>query len=199
MKDVEQLNKQRAARLKKSREEANMTQDQLSEKSGYSIQTISYIENTKRGMSVEAAQIFAKCLNVRAKYLFCEDDYKCTIDILSSAENDERTENRFQDAITEHEYLDYAVPSSITEYFTHPESGEESYMYDIEKHIFIAPDNSYFVCSDEMYRDMINDLDDYVALKLKQLSKKSRPATPSEIAQFEEHYKIDEDFFGSHE
>lgn len=69
-----ELNPKCGKRLSECRNLKNITQEQLSEKSGYSIQHISYIECGKRNLTLEAAHIFAQALDVREEYLLCEDN-----------------------------------------------------------------------------------------------------------------------------
>ncbi|MBA4700912.1 MAG: helix-turn-helix transcriptional regulator [Ruminococcus sp.] len=77
MKINTELNKKRGKRLKECRKYIpGMTQEQLANLSHYSIQHISMIENGKRGMSLEAARVFSALLDIREKYLLCEDDYR---------------------------------------------------------------------------------------------------------------------------
>lgn len=73
-----EINPLSAIRFKECRAKANITQEQLSELSEYSIQQISYIENGKRALSAEAAKIFGKIFHVDAAYLLCETPYKTT-------------------------------------------------------------------------------------------------------------------------
>lgn len=76
MKKRKKLNPQQGERLKECLEAKKMSQKELAEKSGYSAQYISYIITKKKNMSLESASAFAKELNVRAKYLLCETNYK---------------------------------------------------------------------------------------------------------------------------
>ena len=99
------LNKKRGQRLKECREAARMTQENLAEITDYSVQTVSYIENGKRGMSKESAYTFAKYLNVRMEYLLCDDDFKTVEDIYYDAVAFERLENNIGDALSENGYL----------------------------------------------------------------------------------------------
>lgn len=78
------LNPKCGKRLSECRAEKNITQEQLAEKTGYSIQHISYIECGKRNLSLDAANAFSKILDVRTEYLLCEDDCK-TIDEFASS------------------------------------------------------------------------------------------------------------------
>ncbi|RHR19107.1 helix-turn-helix domain-containing protein [Blautia sp. AF19-34] len=70
------INPECGKRLSECRSEKHITQEQLAENTGYSIQHISYIECGKRNLSQEAAKSFSKFLNVRAEYLMCEDNCK---------------------------------------------------------------------------------------------------------------------------
>ena len=72
----ENINQKRGKRLKECRLEKHITQNQLAEQSGCVPQTISYIENGKRGMSRELAHKFSQILCVDERYLLCETDYK---------------------------------------------------------------------------------------------------------------------------
>lgn len=74
----------RGIRLKESREEKHITQEKLSKLSGYTKNHISYVENGKRGLTIEAARIYSKILGVRENYLLCEDDFKTDNDFMHS-------------------------------------------------------------------------------------------------------------------
>lgn len=63
-------------RLKKCLKEMNISQSELSEKSGFTQQYISNIINGRRPMTVTAARSFSKTLNVLESYLLGESDYK---------------------------------------------------------------------------------------------------------------------------
>lgn len=76
MKIKRKLNPKQGKRLKECIEAKKMTQKELSKKSGYSEQYISYIINEKKNMSLESARAFAKILDVDAEYLLCETEYK---------------------------------------------------------------------------------------------------------------------------
>ena len=87
-KDSEEMLKERkiesGTRLRRCRFESGMNQKQFANEVGYSVQQICYIENGKRGMSKEAAQIFGKVLGVRPEYLLAIDDSKTMSDYLDS-------------------------------------------------------------------------------------------------------------------
>ena len=87
-KDSEEMLKERKIesgnRLRRCRFESGMNQKQFANEVGYSVQQICYIENGKRGMSKEAAQIFGKVLGVRPEYLLAIDDSKTMSDYLDS-------------------------------------------------------------------------------------------------------------------
>ena len=72
----EELNKKRGKRLKECREQQNMTQNELAIKVNCSPQSISYIENGKRGMSRDLAHAFANELSINEEYILCESDFK---------------------------------------------------------------------------------------------------------------------------
>jgi len=74
--EKENLNKKRGQRLKECRIEKHLTQKQLAELCFCTTQTISYIENGKRGMSRDLAHTFATHLEVDEKYLLCEEFFK---------------------------------------------------------------------------------------------------------------------------
>lgn len=71
-----QLNLNCGERLKQCLKEANLTQAELALTSGYTQQYISNIIVGKKPVTVKAASLFAKVLNVRQEFLLCEDDYK---------------------------------------------------------------------------------------------------------------------------
>lgn len=79
MKNSDELNKKIGKRLRECRLANGMTQKEFSEASHYSIQQICYIENGKRQMSAEAAQIFSTVLGVRSDYLLAKDDSKTDV------------------------------------------------------------------------------------------------------------------------
>lgn len=63
-------------RLKQCIIDANMTQAELASASGFTQQYISNIVVGKKPMTVKAASVFSKLLDVRQEYLLSEDDYK---------------------------------------------------------------------------------------------------------------------------
>lgn len=72
-------------RLKKLREDANLTQDELAElidnlpennRTGRSRNQISYIENGQRAISADYARLLSKVLHVTPEYLLLETPYK---------------------------------------------------------------------------------------------------------------------------
>lgn len=63
-------------RLKQCIMDANMTQAELASASGFTQQYISNIVVGKKPMTVKAASVFSKLLDVRQEYLLLEDDYK---------------------------------------------------------------------------------------------------------------------------
>ena len=71
-----ELNPIHGKRLKECLTDANMSQKDLSIKSGYTQQYISNIIVGKKNMSLESARIFSRILNVREEYLLCEDNTK---------------------------------------------------------------------------------------------------------------------------
>lgn len=74
--EKENLNKKIGNRLKECRVAKNLTQKQLAELSYCTPQTISYIENGKRGMSRDLAHTFSMYLEVDEDYLLCEAVFK---------------------------------------------------------------------------------------------------------------------------
>ncbi len=72
----EELNKKRGQRLKECRELRKITQNELAMLSHCSPQSISYIENGRRGMSRDLAHIFAKELKIKEEYILLESDFK---------------------------------------------------------------------------------------------------------------------------
>ena len=64
-----ELNIKRGQRLKECREERNLTQNELALLSHCTPQSISYIENGRRGMSRDLAHIFAQELHVNEEYI----------------------------------------------------------------------------------------------------------------------------------
>lgn len=74
--DKENLNQKIGNRLKECRTAKNLTQKELAELSYCTPQTISYIENGKRGMSRDLAHTFSMHLEVNEDYLLCEADFK---------------------------------------------------------------------------------------------------------------------------
>lgn len=72
----EDLNKKRGCRLRECRTDKNLTQKQLADLCYCTTQTISYIENGKRGMSRELAHTFSMQLGIDEEYLLCETYFK---------------------------------------------------------------------------------------------------------------------------
>ncbi|MGN0323618.1 MAG: helix-turn-helix domain-containing protein [Oliverpabstia sp.] len=81
-----EINVECGKRLKRARMENGYSQVDFAEITHYSKQTICYIENGKRPLCPDAAQLFAKKLGVREEYLLCEDDFKTVDDLLSVKE-----------------------------------------------------------------------------------------------------------------
>lgn len=71
-----ELNRECGKRLRECRLEKNMTQEELASASFLSVQQISYIENGKRGMSLESVRNFSEILGVDEKYLLGETSFK---------------------------------------------------------------------------------------------------------------------------
>ena len=76
-----ELNLYCVERLKKCLEDFPMSQNELARLTGYTQQYISNIVVGKKPMTVKAASLFAKALNVRQDFLLCESDNKNDADI----------------------------------------------------------------------------------------------------------------------
>lgn len=81
------LNLESGKRLRKVIEKKGITQIQLADLAGFSQQYINYIITGKKAMSVNAAETFSNCLNIRQEYLLCEDDFETWEEL-------ERTKNK---------------------------------------------------------------------------------------------------------
>jgi len=192
MKSSDELNKRCGQRLKECRETAGITQEKLATATNYSVQTISYIENGKRSLSSNSARLFAKYLKVRMEYLLCEDNVKTIKDLHLSALSIQMKEHAISDAITGLGYLPLEVEGdNLGEYFD-PDSEENYSIASIEKYIILSPNNDYIVCSEEKYVDMLDEIHDFIKLKLKRLFEKSAPATTSDIEYFKSIYEMDD-------
>lgn len=73
-------NKKIGDRLKECREEKGITQQNLANSCFCTPQTISYIENGKRGLSRDLAHKIASILEICEEYLLLESDFKTTSD-----------------------------------------------------------------------------------------------------------------------
>lgn len=71
-----ELNLECGIRLKECLDDFPMTQNELSELTGYTQQYISNIVVGKKPMTIKAAKLFSSHLKVREAYLLAEDDYK---------------------------------------------------------------------------------------------------------------------------
>lgn len=94
---VLELNKERGNRLRECRKQKGLTQEQLADLAELSIQHISLIENGKRGMSLESVKKFCSILEVRERYLLCEDNFKTTTDAYWG---DDKASTTLSDGIT---------------------------------------------------------------------------------------------------
>lgn len=193
MKNNNGLNKKCGVRLKECREESHITQETLSIDTNYSIQTISYIENGKRGMSTEAARIFSKRLKVRMEYLLCEDNFKTYSDLIMASEAIKKKENLIVEVFTENGYLPMGVEGNVIYEYTDYENQESGNIVSIDRYIILTPDNKYVVCSECKYNDMIDDIIAYIKLKIERLTQSSNLASESDINRFNEYFETDPD------
>ena len=79
-----ELNVECGKRLKKCLADFPMTQNELSKLTGYTQQYISNIIVGKKPMTVKAASLFSKYLNIRHEFLLCEDNDRTTEDVKKS-------------------------------------------------------------------------------------------------------------------
>lgn len=84
MKNDQNLNYEQGKRLRECRKACSMTQEELAEKTGYSIQHISKTENGKQRINADSARIYSKILKVRIEYLLCEDNFKTPSDYMKN-------------------------------------------------------------------------------------------------------------------
>ena len=183
------LNKKRGQRLKECREAARMTQENLAEITDYSVQTVSYIENGKRGMSKESAYTFAKYLKVRMEYLLCDDDFKTVEDIYYDAVAFERLENNIGDALSENGYLiSKWLGKKLGEY-----TEAESEIYNVDKYIVLTPDNKFVTSTGERYEDLIKEINDYIVFKMKRFANSCSPSSAMEIEYFKKDFDLDDE------
>lgn len=185
------LNKMRGLRLKECREQKNITQEKLGSETGYSVQTISYVENGKRRMSTDSARIWGNYLGVRMEYLLCEDNDMTVDEVFSKKHIYTYCENGITDIFTEHDYLPMSVESDVICKRINPHNGQEESIVTIEKHIILTPDDEYIVCSGEEFTDMIKEISDFALYKIQRLVKNSRQATESEIDYFNNTFDFD--------
>lgn len=193
MKSNDLLNKKRGLRLKDCREASGLTQEALSMKAGYSIQTISYIENGKRGMTIESARIFGKYLEVRMEYLLCEDNYKTVRDLYSEVILSNKKEDYISDAFTENGYLPLEVLGNKIAEYQDPLSHEEIELINVDRYIIRTANNKYITCSEEKYKDMIEEINDFIILKLKRLENSCEPASDDDIRYFLSEFEMSDD------
>lgn len=199
MKNNDVLNKQRGQRLSECRKQTHLSQEQLSDKTGYSIQTISYIENGKRGMSTDAARIFSNALNVRMEYLLCDDECKTELHLFKQTKRASEMEQEIMDMITGLGYLPMSVEGDVIAHISPSDADEEHEVleeYDIvkiEKIIIATPEQKIITCAEKEYRDLIDDIYDFVNLRMEQFSKRSALASREERKIFVEHFTHDED------
>lgn len=198
MKSGKELNKMRGQRLSECRKDLHLSQELLAEKTGYSIQTISYIENGKRGMTTDTARIFAKALNTRAEYLLCDDDHKTVLHLYRHASTATRLEHNIMDVITELGYLPIEVEGDVIAHVSPSDTDNEDEIIDecdiikIEKHIIATPENNLITCSEKEYRNLVEDIYDYIKMRLKQFEKRSAPATTEEKKLFVSEFHSEE-------
>lgn len=76
MKSKTEINPECGLRLKEVLNQKKISQLELSKLSNFTPQYISCIIRGLRPMTVSAANVFAKTLNIRQEYLMCEDNYK---------------------------------------------------------------------------------------------------------------------------
>lgn len=191
MKNDKILNIKRGKRLKACREAAGLTQEELSEKSNYSIQTISYIENGKRGLTTDSAYTFGKCLNIRMEYLLCDDDHKTTSDMYKYLKSFNRKERNIQESIAENNYIFLDIPGKNEVVYHDSNIQNDVTIVNVEKYVLYTPDNKFLTCTEEQYIDLIGEIDDFISMKLKRFENSCIPATEDEINKFTKFYNFE--------
>ena len=195
MKNDAELNKKRGQRLKECREAARMTQEILADITNYSVQTVSYIENGKRGMSKESAYTFSKYLNVRMEYLLCDDDFKTVEDIYYDAVAFEKLEKNLGDTVTENGYLIAEwFGKKIAEY-TESESEFIGPIYNVDKYIVLTPENKFVTSTGEKYEDLIKEINDFIVFKMRKFATSCPPSSATEIEYFKKFFNMDDEEF----
>lgn len=192
MKNKLTINPKCGNRLKKNREKVGMTQSELAEKSNYSITQISYIENGKRGMSIEAARIFSKILEIREKYLLGMDDFATKEDYLFSLNNTNRENDCLTEIICNRGYfVEEICTDKVLEKFDDDEEGEIC-VIDTDKWLITENEDvngECWSCPGWRMEEYFEDIRSYMIFKLKLLLSKCEKATAAEKKSMKELYK----------
>lgn len=170
MKNSDELNMKIRKRLKECRLAKGMTQKEFSEASHYSVQQICYIENGKRQMSLEAAHIFSSVLEVRTKYLLCEDNIK-TEDELTSVILDSKVLERILCDLLACSKT-YVAPESFefkNIVKTENDSPHSGQWMDVEVNnmvIYDGKDHKGYICLTEDWNNLEKDIFAYIDFRI---------------------------------
>lgn len=190
MENTSAINKKCGDRLKKWREKKRMTQNELAEKSNYSITQISYIENGKRGMSASAAKIFSEILEVRENFLLCIDDFATKEDYIFYLKNFNSGNDSLIQIICDYGYfIDEIMSNNILEHYE-DEGGID--IIDTDKWFITengSTDGECWSCPDWRMQEYFEDIRAYMIFKLKQLISKCEKASEEEKNDIKEYYK----------
>lgn len=190
------INKKPGERLKIWRNRRSVSQELLAEKSGYSKVHISYIENGKRKMTIEAARIFSEILEIREKYLLCYDNFPTAEDYRVSFAESKNDEDDICNLLSNNNYLIEKIESDeIIETFTKPYSDEKVDIRKIDKWLIIKDDvdenmisDKIWSCSDQKMNDFFEDIRLYIMFRIQQLILKCEEASEEEREEWKKGY-----------
>lgn len=193
MKNNGNINKKPGERLKEWRKRRGISQELLAEKSGYSKVHISYIENGKRRMTIEAARIFSEILEIREKYLMGYDNFATTEEYRFSLGNHNNIVRCITEIITESNYgLAEIESGKIIESFSVPYLDGEISVVEIDKWLITEstgddPVNDVvWRCTDEKMESFFEDIRLYILFRLRQLIRTCEEATEEEYQYWKE-------------
>lgn len=191
MKNKVVINEKCGDRLKECREKIGMTQSELAEESNYSITQISYIENGKRGLSIEAARIFSKILGVRENYLLAVDDFPTKEDYLFLLGNTRRENECLIEILCDNGYfVNDVLSNKVCEKFDDEIEGEIS-IVNIDKWLIIENEKANgecWSCPDWRMQEFFEDIRAYMIFKLNSLLLKCEKATDAEKDSLKKSY-----------
>lgn len=175
-------------RMQAERKRLKMTQRVLAEKAGYTPVYISNLENGKKNVSADVAVRLSEIFHVRIEYLMGKDDIRTNEDVIILSVFDDWAREYVNNLVYELGYrvIDFRLslpPTGIT--FINPLEKEpplnlagstdfHNYIYleqyDNETH---TPDKEIYAIHRNVYLNFIEDIFDYVKMKINQVKKHS--------------------------